>query len=47
MNNPVRLEAEKNKLRKRLEQAKQRAVSYQALIDEMEKQQHGRSHPES
>ena len=36
-----------NKLRKRLEQAKQRAVSYQALIDEMEKQQHGRSHPES
>ena len=47
LNNPVRLEAEKNKLRKRLEQAKQRAASYQALIDEMEKQQYGRSHSES
>ena len=46
LNNPARLEAEQNKLRKRLEQAKLRAASYQALIEEMEKQQHGRSHSE-
>lgn len=45
LNDPVRLEAEQNKLRKRLEQAKQRAASYQVRIEEME--EHGRSDSET